>query len=465
MHTMYRLRAGAVAAALLAVTAGSLLATPALAGTSAIAPDYITVDTPSSPDSNLGLLSVQVDSTTPITTLALHVLNQSTQADLLDPAVTQDSGIFEGSYYVSTWTVTTPITMAQLPLGDYSVTADATDQGGTTATGAYAGPWEFTPYPEMTLTASRTEIDYNHQSATVTGTVKLEQPDGTLTSYTGPITLDQLWQSTPASTVQATNGSFSATVSPTAEFGSSPSLYAWLPDSGANRVGQAVASFTVNVDPLTVQATQSPQYALYGSKAALAGSVKYTPFGSSTPEPVTTPVKVELEQWNSDGYPTVAGTVTTNSSGNFSFPVAPNPETYWQLFATPATDLIGTQNVTIYPTASFSTVITVAKDAVNSHKKASFAACFGLASAGPVGIGGSSSLRIQYATHKTGPWSNLTTTLSYGVSCGHDGQHMDGFATVKKGAAYYRVYFPGTPRTGSYSFDSSASSVFYLRVP
>jgi hypothetical protein len=54
----------------------------------AITPDYITVNEASSPDGNLGLLSVNETSTTPITSLAIHV--NSTGTDLLDPAVTKN---------------------------------------------------------------------------------------------------------------------------------------------------------------------------------------------------------------------------------------------------------------------------------------------------------------------------------------------------------------------------------------
>jgi hypothetical protein len=141
---MSRTRAGVLAAAILALLA--VPATAASAGVRTITPDYITVDYAASPNPSVGDLSVYVTSTTPITTLDVHVLSQDTSADLLDPAVTETSST-GGNYspYESTWTVTTPITTAQLPLAGYDITADATDQGGTVATGADAGQWEFLP--------------------------------------------------------------------------------------------------------------------------------------------------------------------------------------------------------------------------------------------------------------------------------------------------------------------------------
>ena len=189
---MSRTRAGVLAAAILALLA--VPATAASAGVRVITPDYITVDYAASPDSSVGDLSVYVTSTTPITALDVRILGWDTSTDLLDPAVTQTSST-GGTYapYESTWTVTSPITTAQLPLGGYDVTVDATDQGGTVATGGDAGRWEFLPSLAFTVSADSTAIDYDHPTATVTGTVTLDNPDGTTTPYQGPLYLVESW--------------------------------------------------------------------------------------------------------------------------------------------------------------------------------------------------------------------------------------------------------------------------------
>ena len=230
---MSRARLAALATAILALL--TVPATAASAEVRTITPDYITVNFASSPDTNLGLLSVDVSSTTPITSLAIHVLSQSTDADQLDPAAQETSNIDDGSSYESVLTVTTPVTPPQLPAGDYNIAVDATDQGGTHAVGSPAGPWEFTSSATLTINASPALIDYNQQTATVSGTVTLHNPDGSQTYYQGPLTLNQGWTvSAPTVNTDAT-GHFTTTVSPQAPGGGLASVNLILEDTPANR--------------------------------------------------------------------------------------------------------------------------------------------------------------------------------------------------------------------------------------
>jgi hypothetical protein len=172
----------------LALCSLTLLAGTATAARAATA-DTIFVNSVSSPNDNLGSLAVELTSTTEITSLAVHVINQDTHADVLDPAMSHTSSTDSPGNLTwdNVWTVTTPITTADLPAGDYTILVDATDQGGTTVTGASAGPWQYTSVPVITVSSDRLSIDYDQPTANVTGTASLRNPDGTTTPYQGQV--------------------------------------------------------------------------------------------------------------------------------------------------------------------------------------------------------------------------------------------------------------------------------------
>ena len=127
----------------LAAATLSMAALPAAA--SADGSGTITIISASSPAGNPGLLSIQAQATTPISSMTAHIL--SGQADELDVT---DFQLSSGQLTDGTWTVQSPIT--GLALGTYQVTVDATDTGGDSVTGVGAGDLAFVY--QTTITAA-----------------------------------------------------------------------------------------------------------------------------------------------------------------------------------------------------------------------------------------------------------------------------------------------------------------------
>lgn len=463
---MSRASRGALAVAILFLLAET--AAGAAGGASAaITPDYITVDYASSPDGTLGLLSVNLTSTTPITSLAIHV--NSSGSDRLDPAVTQTSAT-SGSPYETVYTVTTPITTAQLPLGDYDVTVDATDAGGTVATGADAGTWEFTPSAVLTLKASRTGIDFNHPTATVTGTVMLRAPDGTETPFqNGTVEFGNGWAGGTQSAPTNASGAFSATVAPSNAFGSPVGFWAALPDATSHRGGVSpTVIFTIAVDPTAITATQAPKPVKYGVTPRLVGKVTYQPGGKGAYQALTAPVPIKVYLWSTGR---VIATGLSGTNGTYSIKV---PSTIggqlWQVDAFPSTFLLNIAEANVVSSVMYETAFTGFRASVSRSRKVSFGACLGLTSAIPGGVTifYENSTRVQYATSKTGPWHSLNTSDTDIALCGHGGWRVDGTAVTTLTHAYYRVFFPGhapSQLANSGGYYASASTPVYLKVP
>jgi hypothetical protein len=451
----------------LAVAIVFLLAGTAASASASITPDYITVDEASSPDGNLGLLSVDLTSTTPITSLAIHVNSSGT--DVLDPAVTETSAT-NASPYETVYTVTTPITTAQLPLGDYDVTVDATDAGGTVATGADAGTWEFTPSAVLTLSASRTSIDFGHPTATVTGTVMLRAPDGTVTPFqNGTVEFGNGWGGGAQSASTNASGAFSATVAPSNTFGSPVSFWAALPDATSHRGGVSPAViFTITVDPTAITATQTPKPVKYGIAPRLVGKITYQPGGKGAYHTLTTPVPIKVYLWSAGRY-IATGLSSTNGTYSIKVPATIGGQE-WQVDAVPSTFLLNNAAANVVSNVMYETAFTGFRASVNRSRKVSFGACLGLTSAIPGGVTVyyENSTRVQYSTSKTGPWHSLNTSDTEVALCGHGGWRIAGSAVTTLTHAYYRVYFPGhapTPLAGFGGYYSSASTPVYLKVP
>jgi hypothetical protein len=426
--------------------------------------DIITVNSVSSPNDHLGSLSVDVTSTTPITSLAVHVLNSGTQADVLDPAMSQTSSTYTdwSQTYESVWTVTTPITTAQLPAGDYAVTVDTADQGGTSVTGASAGTWQYTSVPVITASADRTSIDYGHPGANITGNVSLHNPDGTATPYQGPVVVVESWAA--AVTFQSdAAGNFSFPASPLYAGGSEVYLLANVQQSSGNRWGQFPMDFSVTQDQAKVTAAVSPSQVQWGAKASITGTVTYQPAGQSGYVPATT-APVSISVFKSGNYTNIPdATGVTDATGHFSIPLPQNPGATWTVEGGPGTSSTMLQLTQAYVTevVAFNTTVTSFTTSLNQHWGLNFAGCAGLPASVPNASRPSvSALKLQWSPGKSGPWRNLTTAITSGGPCGHNGLRFSGTATAAVNYAYYRMYFPGTPADSIYheGFDSSASS-------
>src|SRR5262245_53821418 len=141
----------------------------------AASPGPIVIGSVSSPPSEPGLLSIQAEAPSKITTLTVTI-SSGTIPVLIIPFY--DFSLTAGSLTNGTWTLEAPITTSQLSLGTYQVTVDATDAGGDSATGLSApDPFFFGLYPAVTLAASTTTLSYSHQSVTFTGHVTANSPE------------------------------------------------------------------------------------------------------------------------------------------------------------------------------------------------------------------------------------------------------------------------------------------------
>ena len=171
---MIRHRPRRVAAALvLAAAAGAAAAVPAAAAANS---SPIVIDSVSSPPGEPGLLSIQAEATSNITTLTVYI-DSATRPVLTIPFY--DLSLTSGSAQDGTWTVQTPITTSELSLGTYQVTVDATDEAGDSLTAASApGNFFFGLYPSVTMAASTTTLSYSEQSVTFSGQVTADSPAG-----------------------------------------------------------------------------------------------------------------------------------------------------------------------------------------------------------------------------------------------------------------------------------------------
>jgi hypothetical protein len=449
-----------VSLALCALTLLAGTATAAFADTS----DVITVYSVSSPNDNLGALAVDVISTTEVTNLAVHVINSDTQADVLDPAMSRTSATFNGSSYENVWTVTTPITTADLPAGAYTVTVDATDQGGTTVTGVNAGTWQYTSATVITVSSDRLNIDYGHQSANITGTASLRNPDGSTTPYQGDIHVFESW-ATFATAQSDASGKFSLTVSPLGAGGGEIYLLAQVWQTAASRGGQSNGiDFTLTQDPARITAAVSPALVQYGSAASITGTITYQPAGQTGYVPATTPITVRaFQMYNYTNVPDATG--VTDGTGHFSIPLPRTTGVGWKLDvdtgqASSLLSLAGT--LYLNENVIFNTAVTGFATTLNQHWGLSFSGCLALTASIPgASVPPVSNLRLQWAPTKTGPWHTMSASIkSTGSLCSH-GLRFTGTASAPYNYAYYRAYFNAAPANATTfeGFHASSSNV------
>jgi hypothetical protein len=113
-------------------------------------------------------LAVTADSTTPLVSMTVHLLNASTGADappllMQPPAGSPQAG-------TSTW-MSGDITPRSLPLGSYSLTVDAADQGGTAVSDVPAGAFPFLDTPRIAPAAGDYVISDANKHPLIGGTI------------------------------------------------------------------------------------------------------------------------------------------------------------------------------------------------------------------------------------------------------------------------------------------------------
>lgn len=287
----------------------------------------IVIDGVSSPASNPGLLSIQAEATSPITSLTVH-LNNASNVDVLD-LTSGDLALTSGGPTDGVWTVTSPITQAQLPLGTYQVTVDATDQGSDSVTGASAGGFSFVIVPTVTLEASTTQLSFVHQSVTLTGSVTGQSPDGSvnpLADQAVTITgISRNWNTTTDSA-----GDYSLTITPNLLAGGQglqERLYASVASSATMSFASSQPTgLTGQPSDVQVHARLSSNSANYGQPVTLSGTAEYQLDGIWKPLANTGINVTGIDFYD---YNSTQVTSTTDGSGKFDVRLPKLPSATW----------------------------------------------------------------------------------------------------------------------------------------
>lgn len=449
---MYRLRTSVLCALGLALLGAGLAAGPARAASAA---DTITISSAGSPAAHVGEVSVVADSTTPITSLTVHVL--SSGQDVLDPAMTEQSQTPITSGYQSTWTVANPIAEGTsptgLPLGVYTLSVDATD-GGTSVTGVDAGTLYFIDEPTLAIgPASPPTVSFDNPSVTISGQVTMLAPDGTVSDYQGKLTLVPSWQSSTIPVTTDVNGDYQATVSPTS---TGDYVYAQVTvASGA--VTSADVTFNVQVDAVAIKARLSAATVTYHAADSVAGTATYQPAPGAAYEPLPDATVVVYSEQDPS---TPAAKGVTDANGDFKIALPTAQTTIWQVAVAGDSPFLGNASVGLTMYVNLPTVVTGFHVSLAQDWQLTFGGCLGLTqpvsnaylylSPGPV---------IQWASTPRGPWHTLKRIETGVDACGHDGAAFSGTATAPLNYAFYRAYYPGSAASyQSYGYTSTTGA-------
>ncbi|HYZ52076.1 MAG TPA: hypothetical protein VE733_00990 [Streptosporangiaceae bacterium] len=424
----------ALAFALLGAASGITAASPASAAT-----DTITIVSAGSPAAHVGDLTVVADSTMPITSLTVHLLDYGTTTDVMDPVMTPTP---TSTGYESTWTATitegTP--PAGLPLGLYTISVEATD-GSTSLSDPNAGTLVFKNEPTITLAPLSATVSYDNPAVTLSGHVTIQAPDGTMTPYANsPVTMASSMQTNAPLSTDA-KGDFSITVRPLngdwAAFDVGP--------TATVAYGQSpTAKFTLQVDPVQLTASLSAKTVTYGAKEIVSGTVTYKP--GTTEKPLTNQT-VDVYDSQYPQIPAVTG--KTDSNGNYSITLPNTAGTTWTVDAGGSVQngnpYLGPATVSLPESVNVPTAITNFHATLNQYWQLSFSGCLGLtAPASNTYLTNTSGLTIQYSAGPNGPWQTLSKGYQLGNGCGTHGVSFSGKTTAKLNYAYYRAYYPGT---------------------
>jgi hypothetical protein len=416
------------------------LVTPALA---ANASGSITVSGASSPLTSVGLLSVTVQSTTPLTNLSVSIMSGTTEE--LDLPFS-DFSLTSGSTTSGTWTLNSPITTTQLSLGTYTVDASATDSGGDSVTGADAGTLYFVVVPTITLTATPTNVDYGNQDVTFSGSVTGLAPDGTTTPLSGAQVQISAGLATYRATTE-TDGSFQTAPEPV-----NPAFSPFQASINETATTWYASSNSVNItatyDPVTLTANVTHPSVNYGQSDTITGAVTYGPGGTYVPlADATVTLTASYE------YTTETVIATTDARGDYTATLTAQDleslggTSYWTATAG-GSDYLQSQSVdNLQVIVKMPTHITQFSAALNQFYQLHVKGCFAEAVGASQENFNPEDLSLQYATGKSGPWRNLGS-VSYsqqGTDFCHDSAaHWSGTYNVRVTNGYYRLHFSGS---------------------
>jgi hypothetical protein len=415
----------------LAAATSSMAALPAAA--SADGSGTITISSASSPAGNPGLLSVQAQATTPISSMTAHIL--SGQTDELDVT---DFQLSSGRLTDGTWTVQSPI--AGLALGTYQVTVDATDAGGDSVTGVGAGDLAFGYQTTITAAYSPAVVSYASPDVAFSGRLTGVAPGSTTPVDLPGVPVLLVNQDTD---VQQSLGSTAA----------DGSYRGTLPVAVGDYDVQVAASDTMeaaqssqigigySLTPTKVSATVVPRDVKYGQQATVTGTASYQDGSSWKPLPGVT-VEVDVAA-------TRVAVPQTDSAGRFSASL-PSPDgNRWSV----TVGAVG--NLLLAESSAHGTMDVAVPMAVTRFSARLLPSGY-LDAAGCLKVTvpnftapQQSHIQIQYAPRPGGPWKylgRLPLGNSSTVSSSCDGNalaYFQGKIAARLANAYYRASYPG----------------------
>jgi hypothetical protein len=426
---------------------------PALASpgaSSAAAASPIVIDGVSSPVSESGLLSIQLEAPSAISITAVNIESGSVvETSILGSGFTLTSG----SNQDGIWTVSSPIPQNAMPFGTYQVTVTATDSGGDSLSNGLApNSFFFGLDPSVTLAASTTTLSYSQQSVTFTGQVTADDPDGNVV-----VVPDQT-----VSVAGDGGDSFTATTDDSGDYSvtGSPAVYnepsmteSYTASVAASASVQAASSgaiaLTAQVYPVQVSVSLSTSTAKFGASVTLSGTALYQAGGIWLPLAQST-----IDVTGSDFYSGASvGPIkaTTDGSGAFSVLLPDQPTTTWTANP-PSSPYLSTtsQPGSVLPNSAVLTVLLPTTVPAlhlryNPAGQLAASACLDLSSAVtsfPDVSPPSGTLSLQYAASRGGPWHTLGALSGGSQSCSHG----TAFRKVYNSAplsAYFRVSYGG----------------------
>jgi hypothetical protein len=444
-----------------AAAAATAAVVPAAAATSA---SPILIDAVNSPSTEPGLLSIQVEATSNITSLTVYI-NSGSTPELTIPF--SDLSLTSGSAQDGIWTVQTPITTSQLSLGTYQVTADATDAGGDSLTGLSApDPFFFGLYPDVSIAADTTTLSYSQQSVTFSGQVTAYSPTGVPEGVPDqPVSITGS-EGGSWSTTTDQNGNYSLTVAPNLADGTGLAASFSASVSASTGIAQASSQsleLTGDVDPVQVNVTLSKSTADYGTPVTISGTAEYESDGIPVPLTSTT-IDITGTDYYTGGS-AQATTATTDENGDFSAVLPAQPTTTWTAnpapsqFLTPSVSELGEPNsatlTVILPTGT-----TRLHVAYNPLGQITASGCLGLGSAvssyPDLTPPADADLYLQYSGTSHGPWRTLGSLGNTGAPACHGATGFGGAIHPLSLSGHYRVDF-----TGQLLYQGSVSSAGY----
>ena len=415
----------------LAAATLSMAALPAAA--SADGSGTITIISASSPAGNPGLLSIQAQATTPISSMTAHIL--SGQADELDVT---DFQLSSGQLTDGTWTVQSPIT--GLALGTYQVTVDATDTGGDSVTGVGAGDLAFVYQTTITAAYRPAVVSYASPDVAFSGRLTGVAPGSTTPVGLPGVPVLLVNQDTDARQslgTTAADGTYSGT----------------LPVAVGDYDVQAAASDTIgaaqssqigigySLTPTKVSATVAPEDLKYGQTATVTGTASYQDGSSWQPLPDVM-VRVDIGA-------TQVAVPQTDSAGRFSASL-PSPDgSGWSVTVGAIGNLLLAES-SAHGTMHVAVPMTVTRFSAQLLPSGYLDAAGCLKVTVPnFTAPRQSHIQIQYAPRPSGPWKYLGrlplgnfSTVSNSCN-GNALAYFQGQVAARLANAYYRANYSG----------------------